>query len=169
MNDGTTESVQTQQPDETMIHDISVETEDNSGDDLPMKNTLIIFALIIVLGIVTGFGFSYFTGGSSKATNVKSGESMSGGKDVVESAGIADPETFTDSAEGTLEKKSKDDPQVGNYKLVRPGGEDQTAFLTSSTVDLSEFVGKKVRVYGETFASDEVGWLMDVGFIEVLQ
>jgi hypothetical protein len=30
-------------------------------------------------------------------------------------------------------------------------------------------VGKKVRVYGQTFAGQKAGWLMDVGYIEVLE
>src|SRR3989344_2000081 len=32
-----------------------------------------------------------------------------------------------------------------------------------------EFVGKKVKVYGETFGSDQVSWLMDVGKVEVIE
>jgi hypothetical protein len=41
-------------------------------------------------------------------------------------------------------------------------------YLTSSTVDLSPFVGKKVRVWGQTFTGQKAGWLMDVGLVEVL-
>jgi hypothetical protein len=33
---------------------------------------------------------------------------------------------------------------------------------------LNEFVGKKVRVWGETHAGKKAGWLMDVGRVEAL-
>jgi len=52
---------------------------------------------------------------------------------------------------------------------LRPGGESQTAYLTSSVLDLDEYVGKKVKVFGETFGSSQVGWLMDVGKVEVVE
>lgn len=161
-----------QKPKETIVHKISV--DDSPTPDMPMKNVIIIFTLVIVAGIASGFGVSYVSGasGSSGSRDAKTNDSgtktLSGDDDVVESAGIADKETFSDSAEGTLEKKTEDDfLEEGSYKLIRPGGESQTVHLTSSTVDMSKFVGEDVRVYGETFASEKVGWLMDVGFIEV--
>ena len=77
-------------------------------------------------------------------------------------------QTFRDSAEGTVEKNDQLEKYAqGTHKLVRPGGEDQTAYLTSSVLDLDEYVGKKVKVFGETFGSSQVGWLMDVGKVEV--
>jgi len=53
--------------------------------------------------------------------------------------------------------------------LQRTGGESQNVYLTSTAVDLSKFLGKKVRVWGETFQGEKAGWLMDVGLVEVLQ
>lgn len=155
---------------QTIVHDISV--SDTSSSDMDMKKAGIIFVLVIVAGIASGFGASYIRGASgggkeSAKVNNDGTKTLSGNDDVAESAGIADKETFSDNAEGTLEDKTEDDPHEGSFKLIRPGGESQTVFLTSSTVDLSEFVGKEVRVYGETFDSEQVGWLMDVGFIEV--
>lgn len=159
-------------PEETIVHEISV--EETPPEDMPMKNVAIIFALVIVVGILSGFGASYLGGAgqsdsAQKTTKNASGtETLSGGDDVIESAGIADKDAFADSAEGTLEEKTEDDfLEEGSFKLIRPGGDSQTVHLTSSTVDMSEFTGKEVRVYGETFASEKVGWLMDVGFIEV--
>jgi len=35
-------------------------------------------------------------------------------------------------------------------------------------LDLSEFNGKCVQVWGETFAAQEAGWLMDVGRLKLL-
>ena len=77
-------------------------------------------------------------------------------------------QTFRDEAEGTVEKNDDLDKYAqGTHKLLRSGGESQTAYLTSSVLDLDEYVGKKVKVFGETFGSSQVGWLMDVGKVEV--
>lgn len=78
-------------------------------------------------------------------------------------------QTFRDQAEGTIERNDDLDKYAqGTHKLIRPGGEDQTAYLTSSVLDLDEYNGKKVKVFGETFGSSQVGWLMDVGKVEVI-
>jgi len=79
-------------------------------------------------------------------------------------------QTFRDEAEGTIEKNDDLDKYAqGTHKLLRPGGESQTAYVTSSVLDLDEYVGKKVKVFGETFGSSQVGWLMDVGKVEVVE
>jgi hypothetical protein len=156
---------------EPLVHDISM--NESKPKDMPMKKVAIIFICVIIAGIATGLGASYVGGrgpNTAGKTNASGTKTMSGSSDVIESAGIADKEAFSDKAEGTLkEKTEKDFLEEGSYKLIRPGGESQTVHLTSSTVDMSEFVNKKVRVYGETFASEKVGWLMDVGFIEVIK
>lgn len=78
-------------------------------------------------------------------------------------------QTFRDEAEGTVEKNDDLDKYAqGTHKLLRSGGESQTAYLTSSVLDLDEYVGKKVKVFGETFGSSQVGWLMDVGKVEII-
>jgi len=56
----------------------------------------------------------------------------------------------------------------GTHKLLREGGESQTAYLTSSVLDLDLFVGHKVEIWGETFAAQKAGWLLDVGAVKVL-
>src|SRR3989344_7072522 len=49
-------------------------------------------------------------------------------------------QTFRDEAEGTIEKNDKLDKYAqGTHKLIRPGGEDQTAYLTSSVLDLDQY------------------------------
>lgn len=79
-------------------------------------------------------------------------------------------QTFRDEAEGLIAKNDELDQYAqGTHKLKREGGESQTAFLTSTVLDLDEYLGKKVKVYGETFGSSQVGWLMDVGKVEVIQ
>ncbi len=162
-NKAQTQSVQ---PDsENIIHKLSV---DAPLEDMTLKKTFSILGLVIVLGIVSGFGLSYLNKASGSAKSGSQTANSASKGDVKETAGIVDKKTFKDSAEGKLEEGG-DESGEGSFKLIRPGGEDQTAYLTSSTVDLSEYVGKKVRVYGETFSSQHVGWLMDVGYVEVLK
>jgi hypothetical protein len=55
----------------------------------------------------------------------------------------------------------------GQYHLVRPGGDSQNVYMTSSSVDLAQFIGKKVKVWGQTQAAKKAGWLMDVGRVQV--
>jgi len=81
------------------------------------------------------------------------------------SAGVVDKKTFKDSAEGIMKEGGMEGE--GNFHLERPGGISQNAYLTSSTVDLSKYIGKKVKVWGQTFTGQKAGWLMDVGLIEI--
>lgn len=113
--------------------------------------------LIIFLGITSGYllasrGASTTTQSSATATQV---------------VGNKDTKTFRDSAEGIIEEGGLDGE--GTHKLLREGGDSQTVYLTSSVVDLGKFTGKKVRVWGETFAAAKAAWLMDVGRVELLE
>jgi len=36
-------------------------------------------------------------------------------------------------------------------------------------VDLSQLIGRKVQVWGETFATQKAGWFMDVVKVKVLE
>ena len=116
--------------------------------------------IVLIVGIVIGFAFAKIKGSSTgnKSTNKTTA--------VEKSAGIIDKKTFKDNAEGILAEGGIDGE--GSYHLERPGGVSQNAYLTSSTVDLSKYVGKKVRVWGITFQGQKAGWLMDVGYVEVI-
>ena len=122
-----------------------------------LKQLFIFIFLAIVIGGVSGYFFKRFF--SAKVANQKV---ISKTKE-----GIVDKKTFRDQAEGVLREGGVDGE--GSFHLERPGGESQNVYLTSSTIDLSKYVGKKIRVYGETFAAEKAGWLMDVGFIETIQ
>lgn len=91
-------------------------------------------------------------------------EMVSGPKEV----GIKDVRVFRDTTSGKIETNDSEVVTEGSHKLIRPGGESQTAYLTSSVVDLSQFLGKCVQVWGETFAAQKAGWLMDVGRVKIL-
>ncbi|OGD63702.1 hypothetical protein A2160_03360 [Candidatus Beckwithbacteria bacterium RBG_13_42_9] len=135
-----------------------------------MKSKLLMGFLtlfIIIAGIGSGYILSAFknAGGLSGVTLKRSvsKEEITKGTQV----GVADTKTFKDSAEGTLEKGGVGGE--GSHHLVRPGGDSQNVYLTSSIIDLDQFTGKKVKVWGETFSAQKAGWLMDVGKLEVLE
>ena len=138
----------------TLIH--SFESE-NKG--ISYSRLIILLFLSLLIGGLSGFGLSKIQI-SSKGEK----EFVKASKNAV---GVMDKKTFRDKAEGILREGGIDGE--GNFHLERPGGESQNVYLTSSTIDLSLYIGKKVRVWGETFAGEKAGWLMDVGFVEVLQ
>lgn len=146
---------------EPIVHQIDNSEEKNNTVTIP--SFLIIITITIVIGALSGFVISRFN--SPQTSNI-GGKTVSKEK-VKESVGISDKKTFKDSAEGILKEGGIDGE--GNFHLERPGGISQNVYLTSATVDLSQQVGKKVRVWGETFSAEKAGWLMDVGLVEILQ
>jgi len=127
----------------------------------PMKVIVILFVVVLV-GVGTGFALSRFAPSGAKGglPLPQVGQGMQG-----KTFGSGDTKTFKDTAEGKLEAGGIDGE--GQYHLVRPGGDSQNVYLTSSYVDLSQFVGKKIKVWGETQAAQKAGWLMDVGKVQV--
>lgn len=124
----------------------------------PQKMLLTVAIASIVLGILTGYIIS----------NKKTGGSLTGGG-LAPTAKNAqtDVHTFKDFAEGVI--KAKPQPADGEYTegthtLIRQGAVPVS--LTSSVVDLSQYEGKKVKVYGETQKALKEGWLMDIGKVE---
>jgi hypothetical protein len=138
-----------------VIHTIEVEKQSN-GVDYPVFFSFVAGA--VILGAVVGFSFSKFK--KSQGTTTSSSKTEN-------TVGIVDKKTFKDSVEGTLREGGIDGE--GNFHLERPGGVSQNVYLTSSTVDLSTYIGKKVKVWGQTFQGEKAGWLMDVGLIEILK
>lgn len=150
------ESVQT--PNEPAVHDFSS----------PSKFTLnskvyVVLGVALVLGLLSGFLLSKNKGAVSSVTKNGTVTSVSKGTIV----GSDDTKTFKDQAEGIMKTGGADGE--GTHHLVRPGGDSQNVYLTSSIVDLSLFIDKKVRVWGQTQKAKVAGWLMDVGRVEVLE
>lgn len=135
-----------------------------------MKKLFLIFPVIaIVLGIGTGFFLAQSKQPGTSST--AAGSASNTIKEHAEQVQQKDAASFRDKAEGVIEKNDVSDGEnfaSGTHKLIR-GDESQTAYLTSSVLDLNEYEGKKVVVYGETFSSSQVGWLMDVGRVELVQ
>lgn len=124
-----------------------------------------VFGLVIVVGLITGFLVSGKSSSSNSANGIDSllsGSSASKGTIV----GSNDTATFKDTAEGVLKEGGANGE--GAYHLERVGGESQNVYLTSSIVDLSKYLNKKLKVWGQSQKPQAVGWLMDVGRIEVL-
>lgn len=125
---------------------------------------IFIIVVVVAAGVLTGLVLA-----SRSKYKASSASAAIEGENLNEEQKQSVQTVTRDQAEGTIEKNDKfEETAQGQWKLIRPGGESQTAFLTSSYLDLDEYVGKKVKVYGETLGSDKVGWLMDVAKVEVI-
>jgi len=142
--------------DNNLIHNLD---KNKVVDEMSYAKFFLFVAIAVLLGTALGFGLIKITkkGKTSNVSSVKAEKTV----------GIADKKTFKDQAEGILKEGGIDGE--GSFHLERPGGESQNVYLTSTTVDLSQYIGKKVRVWGETFAAEKAGWLMDVGLLEILK
>jgi hypothetical protein len=147
--------------DEPIIHELEPMKETKVTVNVPV---LIIFLAVILSGIFTGYVLA--KGGASGAGKQinSSAKTAEGLKKVI---GVQDEKTFKDSAEGILREGGA--KGEGTHHLERAGGPSQDVYLTSSTISFDEYVGKKVKVWGETFSAKTAGWLMDVGRLELLE
>lgn len=143
---------------ENLIRELDAKT---AKEEFTRRFFFSFLAVTIVVGTLVGFVLNQV---KKSASNKTTGLTTAKAK---QTAGIADKKTFKDKAEGILKEGGADGE--GNFHLDRPGGESQNVYLTSTTVDLSQYIGKKVRVWGETFQAEKAGWLMDVGLVELLQ
>ncbi|HVZ12355.1 MAG TPA: hypothetical protein VG965_04970 [Patescibacteria group bacterium] len=157
-----------------IIHDFSEANKpDKSNTEKPKlhsmnskKPPVVLFVVLLLLGIGTGFLVSKAVGSSTVTTVGPNGKTQTTTATTGQIYGSQDAKDFKDSAEGTLRVGGIDGE--GAYHLERPGGDSQNVYLTSSSVDLSTFVGKKVKVWGETNSAQKAGWLMDVGRLQLL-
>jgi hypothetical protein len=143
---------------ENLVHNFE------GSSSLFTRKLIIILVVVALLGVGTGYYLGQ-TGGKAGMINLKQTTDSGGiGKGTIE--GSTDISTFKDTVEGTLKIGGVDGE--GAFHLERPGGESQNVYLTSSIVDLSKYVGKKIKVWGQTQKAQTAGWLMDVGKIQVL-
>lgn len=135
--------------------------------DTKMKKFIpfVIAILVVAAGAMSGKTFASGKAGSSSKTpsGVAVGDNKVGGDKEV---GINDTETFKDTAEGTLVEGGIDGE--GTHHLDRDLGESKYVYLTSTAINLDNFIGKKIQVWGQTIAGKKAGWLMDVGRVKVL-
>lgn len=152
---------------ETVIHPLEEKPQKPAaapGKPLPVMLVLFVFVAIIA-GSGSGYVLAQVLGGKSIVALPGAKNSAETTEKKENSFGQKNTKLFPDSAEGTLKLGGVDGE--GTHHLVRPGGKSQNVYLTSSSVDLSALVGKKVKVWGKTYAAQTAGWLMDVGYLEV--
>ena len=151
----------TEAPAAPILKQVEVKAEERKKFPGVMAGLVI---LVIGAGIASGYGLSRVGG---KAMGLKSmAEVSQTGFKVGDEVG-SDEKTFKDNATGVLDQGGIDGE--GSHKLYREGGESKTVYLTSSVVDLDQFVGHKIEVWGETFAAQKAGWLMDVGRVKIVE
>ncbi len=142
----------------SLVHDFS-----SPKSSFLTPQLLVVFIVVILAAIGSGYLLSKNANGTPiSATGENNSTSISKGATF----GSDDMKTFSDTAEGELAEGGIDGE--GQFHLVRPGGDSQNVYLTSSLVDLSKFVGRKIKVWGQTQKAQTAGWLMDVGKVEVL-
>lgn len=145
---------------ESLMHPLEQSTK-SLKEKINFKELLVVSFIGIILGLITSTSLFYFSkkqkGSFLKLTKKK----------PKLTAGVKNTKLFPDSTEGLLQEGGIDGE--GSFHLKRPGGESQNVYLTSSTIDLSKFIGKKVKVWGKTYKAEKAGWLMDVGYLEVIE
>jgi len=127
------------------------------------RKGILLMLIPIVLGLLSGLLFYYI---SIRGTTRIAGKNV----EVVQTKneeGVKDASTFRDTATGNLIENDGKITAEGTHILTR-GDPSQNVYLTSSVIDLSKYVDKKVQVWGETFKGQKAGWLMDVGRIKTL-
>ncbi len=124
----------------------------------PKRLLLGVAVASIILGSITGLAMTKKGGGTSSPL----------GQIGAPKTAQQDTRTFRDFAEGVIKARPQPkDPSEyveGTHYLYRDGA--VPVALTSSVVDLSQYEGKKVKVFGETQKALKEGWLMDVGKVE---
>lgn len=132
----------------------------------------IINILIAVIVIMTGIGSGWLLSG--RRPGVRGTSTAPGGISVTDQklgssgeVGISDEELFPDEAEGVLEEGGIDGE--GTHRLNRDLGPEKDVYLSSTVIDLQGFVGKKVKVWGQTLSGQKAGWLMDVGKVKIIE
>lgn len=115
--------------------------------------------------VITGIFAGWLITGKMGLTASK--PTSSGVKVTANEAGILSDNFKGDTTTGKLVEGGINGE--GSYHLERDGGAVKNVYLTSSVIDLSSFVGKKVEVWGETLAAKKAGWLMDVVKVKVVE
>ena len=140
----------------------------NTTTSIHTKIAPLVLVLAIGLGIFTGWflgrgGTLAQTGSTALLEDAGGGVSGDGAKVI----GSKDTETFKDCTKGKLIRNDGKITDEGSHILQREGGESQNVYLTSSIVDLEQFLNKTIEVCGQTNAAQKAGWLLDVGLVKL--
>lgn len=120
----------------------------------------IVLGVALILGLTTGYILAN-----------KQPSSITKIANQAPKAAQQDTQTFRDFSEGVIKPKPtpKDPSEYSEGTHILERDRQTPVALTSSVVDLSQYEGKKVKVYGETQKALKEGWLMDVGKIEEIK
>ncbi len=127
--------------------------------DMKKYSTPLLALLVIIAGVMSGYFLSGANAGRSQGTSsngTSEGENGNGSTNVDESQ-------FAETEEGVLMEGGIDGE--GTHYLDRGMGEEKYVYLTSTVLNLDKYVGKKVRVKGNTIAGQKAGYLMEVGSV----
>ena len=125
---------------------------------------------VIVAGTATGMGIKKLNAKTSGVVSEDGSPIQQVATDNIKNGdvfGSSNEAAFKDAVEGYVEIGGLDGE--GSHKLLRAGGPSQTVYLTSSSTDLDKFQGMEVKIWGETFKGQKVGWLMDVGRVKIIK
>lgn len=132
-------------------------------ESIPLKKSpsKVVTVFVLLVAVIAGgaIGISLRQMGTSSSTSKLTNDSTV----KTPSSASEDKKTFKDTATGILREGGIEGE--GSHHLER-GAKDQTAYLTSSSIDMTPYIGKKVKVWGATNKGQKAGWLMDVGSIE---
>lgn len=154
---------------------VSSDQESMKGSMQGSKGLFMGLALaVIIAGAATGVGIGKLRASTQTSVegNIYQGKAIqqvAGSASSIKNGdvfGSSNEKDFKDSADGFMVAGGIDGE--GSQHLLRPGGDNQTVYLTSSVTDLSKFEGMEVKVWGETFQGQKAGWLMDVGRVEIV-
>src|SRR5258708_4681613 len=111
----------------------------NQKEALGMLSRNVIIGLVVVALLGVGTGYLLAARGGKVASLGSALNSTTTGGSVTKGTieGSDDQKTFKDTAEGILREGGSAGGE-GQFHLERPGGESQTAFITSSNVHFSK-------------------------------
>ncbi|MBI5465199.1 hypothetical protein HY946_01160 [Candidatus Gottesmanbacteria bacterium] len=132
-----------------------------AGVEPKISKPIPFIAGAVILGILSGV--IIFTQIGNREVLSGGQKSTGGVSSTGVTVGSTNTKVFSDCTKGQLGKNDGKITTEGSHVLVRPGGVSQTVYLTSSVLDLDQFVGKQVEVCGQTFQGQTAGWLMDAG------
>ena len=133
------------------------------------KNKNWIFPVIALVVVLSGIGTGYMLSGANakttKTTNKTTTETVNENNTLAAETGEAVEDE--EAPIGTLVEGGEGGE--GTHTLERGLGPEKDVYLLSTVLTLDNFVGKKVQVWGEDLGAKEVGWLMDVTKVRVLE
>ena len=139
----------------------------NNSTRNPLIPVIGIALAVVLLGVGTGWVVAK-VGNNSDVNSTNSSVSIEDENLADNEAGISDESRFEENTpEGILVEGGLDGE--GTHHLDRGAGPDKMVYITSSVINLDSFVGKKVKVWGNTMAAQEAPWLMDVGKIKIIE